>query len=113
MLPRQNRLTKKRDFDSVFKNGKGAKEGFLFLKTVPNKLSDSRFAFITSQKMSKKATVRNKIRRQLREIIKTNIGIIKKGTDCAIVVLPGFNDVSFWDIEKDMMGLLKKAKLVK
>ena len=111
MLPKENRLKAKKDFEKVFKKGKGIKEGPLFLKVLRNGLGISRFGFIVSQKISKKAVLRNKIKRRLRELIKKRIKKLKKGTDCAFVALPGLEKKEFKDTEKILEKLLEKAKL--
>lgn len=64
-----NRL-KKKEIDSVFREGKEAREKYLLLKVKRNKLNTFRLAFIISRKISKKAVVRNKIRRRLKEIVR-------------------------------------------
>lgn len=110
MLPLKNRLRNKKDFENIFKKGKGFKESFLYLKTVKNNLEYSRFGFIVGKNFSKKAVNRNKIKRQLREIVKESIIGLKNGTDCVFVVLPGA--VSNYDkLKKIVNKLLKKASL--
>ena len=74
MLPKKNRLKNKKDFERVFKQGKGFKEDFLFFKITKNNLKENRFGFIVSLKVSKKAVLRNKVKRRLREIIKKRAG---------------------------------------
>ena len=69
MLKKINRLKKKKDFEKVLRGGKGFKEDFLLFKTIKNNLKTSRFGFIISQKVSKKATVRNKLKRKLSGLI--------------------------------------------
>ena len=69
MLPKTNRLTKKKDFENVFKKGKGIKGDFLILRFVGNKTKTCRFGIVVSKKISKKATVRNKIKRRIRAAI--------------------------------------------
>ncbi len=113
MLPQNNRLKKKKDFERVFKKGKGFKEDFLALKTAKNDLDDSRFGFVVSQKVSKKATVRNKIKRVLRKIIEQYLPLIKKGNDVLIVTLPGLEIKDFWEFKEVCDKLLKRANLVK
>ncbi len=108
MLQKENRLTKKRDFEIVFKKGKGVKEGFLLLRFVGNGFDFTRFAFVVSQKVSKKATVRNKIRRIMSEGVRLKMSKIKKGFDCILVVCPG---LSMEDLGNTMGSLLDKAKL--
>ena len=54
MLQKINRLKKKNDFEAVFKKGKSFKNSFLVLKTAPNKLEESRFGLVVSQKYQRK-----------------------------------------------------------
>jgi len=95
MLPKENRLTKKRDFEKVLKRGKGFKQKTLFLKTVENNLPQSRFGIIVSKKTAKKATDRNKIKRQIREILRKKLNKIKKGYDLVLVVWPFLKEKSY------------------
>jgi ribonuclease P protein component len=108
MLPQENRLKKKKDFEKVFKMGKGYREDFLFLKTTKNNLKESRFGFIVSKKISNKAVIRNKIKRRLRAIIQKKIPRMKKGMDIVIVTLPGIEDKSFQEIEKNVNKIFAK-----
>jgi ribonuclease P protein component len=71
MLLKENRLKKKKDFERVFSQGRNLKGDFLFFKTINNKLEDNRIGFIVSKKVSKKAVERNKIKRRLREILRS------------------------------------------
>ena len=112
MLPKANRLRKKKDFEELFKKGKSFKNNFLTLKIAQNNLKESRFGFIVSQKVSKKAVLRNKIKRRLRDIIKRNIKDIKNGMDVVIIVLTGLEKKSFLEIKEILNILLKKAGLI-
>jgi len=109
MLSNQCRLTKKKDFERVFKQGRGFKQGFLYLKFLKNNLGVSRFGFIVGKNFSKKAVERNKIKRRLREIIQKRIGGIKQGLDIIIVVLPGAEN-DFEALNKEIDRLFKKIK---
>jgi ribonuclease P protein component len=111
MLAKINRLTKKKDIERVFKKGKGFKEDFLILKTLNNNLNESRFGFIVSQKISKKANLRNKLRRRLRELVRTKLKRIKTGRDNLVIALPGLEKKDFWEIEESLNKLFLKAKL--
>jgi ribonuclease P protein component len=112
MLPKINCLKKKKDFEQVFKKGKGFKEDFLILKYISSNLRESRFGIIVSQKVSKKATTRNKIKRRLRALISFKLPKIKKSIDAVLVVLPGFENKDFWEAEEIINKLFEKAKLV-
>lgn len=110
MLPARNRLKKKKDFEKVFKEGQGFKQGFLYLKIKKNSFRSSRFGFIVSKKFSPKATIRNKIKRRLRELVKIKLPEIKKGIDGIIVVMPGAEN-EFQKLKDTLDKLLKKAKI--
>jgi len=112
MLPKENRLKKKKDFEQVFKKGRGFKEDFLFLKINENDLKESRFGFIVSREISKKAVVRNKIKRRLRETMKEELPKIKSGIDGVLVVKKGAAEKDFLEIKKVVNSLLKKAKIL-
>jgi len=112
MLPRENRLKKEEDFKKVFKKGRGFTNNLFVLKIVKNNLDISRFAFVISKKISKKATVRNRIKRRLDNVIRADLPKIKKGWDGIIIVLPGAEIKDFKEIEEDINQLLEKARLI-
>ena len=113
MLPKQNRLKKKKDFERVFKQGKGIKRDFLLFKFVKNDLGASRFGFVVSQKISKKVTVRNKIKRRLRAVLREELPKIKPGFDGVWVVLKNSTPPSFKEIQETIKKIFQKAPLIK
>ena len=112
MFSPKNRLRNKKDFDRVFKKGKGYKQGFLFLKVLNNDLGFNRFGIIVSKKISNKAVVRNKMKRQLREILKRKIERIKKGLDIVFLTNSGIEKQSLKDIDQEVEEILKKAGII-
>lgn len=112
MLTKKYRLTKKKDFDKVAKGGKFFKENFLVLKKIKNNLQWTRVGFVVSQKISKKAVVRNKIKRRLREIVKVNLNKIKSGYDIIFFTKKGIEKKEFLEIKKIIENLLQKAELI-
>lgn len=112
MLPKLHRLRKDTDIKRVFRIGKGHKEDFLFLKLVKNDLKASRFAFIAGQKVSKKAVIRNKIKRRLREAVGSKMPNIKKGFDVVATAQKGLETRSFEELSAATEKILKKAGLI-
>jgi len=119
MLPKINSLKKRKDIERVFEKGKRFKEDFLILKITKNALSQTRFGFIVSKKVSKKATLRNKIKRKLREIVSKKGKKLKKGChpsvtrpgmDILLIALPGLETKDFWEIDETLNKLFKEAK---
>lgn len=109
MLPKANRLKKTRDIERVFKNGKSQKEGFLLLKFVKNGLNVSRFAFVVGQKISKKAVVRNRIKRRIRDAAKKEILEVRPGFDGAWLALRNPETEEIKSIKSIVKKLLKKS----
>ena len=113
MLPKVNRLKKEKDFQSVFKKGEGVKEDFLILKKGKNSLECSRFGFVVGINISKKATLRNKIKRRLRYLVHKRLPKIKKGLDVILIAQPGLEDKDFIEIEKAIDRIFDKTKIIK
>ncbi len=112
MLPKKNRLKRNKDFERVLKKGKGFKQDFLFLRLVKNNLDENRFGFIVSQKVSKKAVIRNKIKRRLRESIREKIKRLKQGYDIVLLPSPDIKEKSFKEIDQAIDKILTKAKIL-
>lgn len=111
MLSKINRLKKKKDFEKVFKKGRGFKEKLLYLKAAKNNLAVSRFGFVVGKNFSKKSVARAKIKRQLREITRKKINELKKGIDAVVVVMPGFTVKNFQELEQVITNLFKKSEV--
>jgi len=107
MLPRHNRLKRTKDFDNTFKKGKTITGKLVFLKIIKNNLDVSRFGFVIGLKISKKAVIRNKIKRQLREIVRKNLPIIKPGFDIVIITKPEIIDKDYQQIKHELENLFK------
>lgn len=113
MLAKENRLIKKKDFENLLKNGKTYYSPLFILKVIKNKLKITRFGFIISKKTTKKAVIRNKIKRRLREIIRKEIKELGSGFDGVIIVKnnPLIFEKDYYQIKKEINQLIQKAKL--
>ena len=103
---KNERLRKQKEFEEVFKKGtflKGKFVSIIFLER------DSRKAgFIVSKKVSKKAVVRNKIKRRLREIYRINKHCIRKNVHVVLIAKKDAANVGFRDFEDDVKKLFEK-----
>lgn len=113
MLPKEYRLKRKKDFEKVLRKGKLLAKNFLILKTVKNNLKTSRIGVVVSRKVSKKAVLRNKAKRKIREAVRTNIKKIKPGYDLIFFTKKGIEKKSFSEIKKEIEKLIVRAKLFK
>jgi len=112
MLPKINRIKKKKDFEKIFKNSKSFKNNLFIFRIAKNDLDQNRFGFVVSQKVSKRAVIRNKVRRRLTESIKAEINNIKNNTDLVIIALHGIEKKEFSEIKESVREALIKAKLI-
>ena len=88
MFPQENRLRKERDHKLVFKKGQRYVSPYfvlLVLRRTEDMESPTRFSVIVSKKVNKLAVIRNRIRRVLRESIKSSLNDIKPGFDCIVI----------------------------
>ena len=113
MLKPANRLKKKKDFDRVFKQGRPCFNRLLGLKAIKNNLPDSRFGIVVSAKVSKQAVIRNKIKRQIRSILKKAAPELKTGYDYLVVACPAINGEKYLTIEKNLDSHLSHLRLYK
>ena len=114
MLQKENRLTLQKDVKQVAKKGKNISSPILNFKYANNNLKVSRFAFVVSVGISKKAVVRNRVRRQLREILRLLIkdSKIKPGYDGMFYTKKSIIEKKYQDLEKTVRYLLHKANLI-
>jgi ribonuclease P protein component len=118
MLPKINRVKKKKDFEVIFKKGASFRNDLFSLRFIKNSLDQCRFGFVVSLKVSKKATERNKIRRRMAGIIKNELDNIcppnykKSNLDVVIISLPGAKNKEFSDFKESLVNLLVKAKVI-
>lgn len=112
MLPKIYRLKKTKEIESVFKNGQWHQADFISLKLAKSQLGISRFTTIVSTKIDKRAVVRNKIRRQITEIIRKKLSALPKGYDILLIPKKEIIHKDYQEIKDSLDNLFKKAGLL-
>lgn len=125
MLPQQFRLKHFRDFDTLYKEGQFAGADIVTMKywkidmtRFPNreyKAGDLRIAFTVSTKVSKGAVKRNKLKRQMREVLRLLLqqNKVQPGFLIVFMAKKEMLDQPYEKIEQSMMYLLKRARLLR
>ncbi len=130
MFQQENRLKKVRDFNLVIKHGRWLNGQILDIKVLdlaknkdffPKKENSENFekqlklAISVGIKIHKNAVVRNRVRRQIREVIRLLIkdGQIKNGQYILVVAKKAILDKIYAEISKEIKVLLSKAKVLK
>lgn len=110
MLASKNRLTKKKDFEKIFKNGQKVFNKFFGLRYLIWSIDYPRFVIVVSNKVSKQATKRNQLKRRLREIVRLNFENLNLRGDFIINVLPPAINLDYHQLKKEISSLFKKIK---
>ncbi|HLC89830.1 MAG TPA: ribonuclease P protein component [Patescibacteria group bacterium] len=113
MLAKINRLKRDSDFKLIRKLGKTIFLPSLRLRYLATKQPMSRFAFTVSTKISKKATKRNQLKRQLSEIIRLNLKKIKPGYQVVIMPTNLALKISFSQLKSELFRALERGRLLK
>ncbi|MDR3249568.1 MAG: ribonuclease P protein component [Mycoplasmataceae bacterium] len=98
-------LKSKKQLDFLFKHGKNLYSSVLKFIFLPNKSKIMRFVIVIAKKKYKSAVVRNKIRRQIKNIL---ISSPKTGYDVAVLVNENYFDNSFDETAKIIKKNLAK-----
>ena len=110
MLPKENRLKKKKDFERAFEKGRNIKGDTIYLKVLKTEEPFSRIGFIVSKKISLKAVERNKIKRRMRDSVKRILNTTENGLDIIVTALPKIKKSEFKDIKEDITKTFEKIK---
>ncbi len=114
MLSKQNRLTSEKDFNVIKEKGSVVQSdsfAIAFLKRGDE--YPSRFGFIVSTKIDKRATIRNRAKRALREGVRHELTFIQNGYDCVILAKPIIVKKYTDELMREVHEILKKAKISK
>jgi len=109
MLGREFRITVAKEYNNIYKNGKKTPGRFVILYYLENHLGHNRYGFVTSVKVGK-AVVRNRIKRQLRNLVRQMDPSIPPGHDFVVVVRHHAGSADYHQLEKDLRVVLRKAQ---
>ena len=111
MIQKKYRLTARGDFAHVFKGNIRSRSDPFSLVCRKNSRSFNRFGFVVSLAVSKKAVRRNKLRRQLHEIVRSLSSSLQPGYDCVIQAYPGAAELGFDEIKQYVEEIFQKVGL--
>jgi ribonuclease P protein component len=129
MMPKENRLAKVRDFNLLMNQGRWINGRFLDLKVlelgkaaeflpkkidIDNFIKQLRLAITVGIKVSKSAVKRNRLKRQIREVLGLLLkaGKIKSGFYLLMVARKDALEKNYAEISQEIELLLKKGRLI-
>lgn len=103
--PRE-RIRKKKDFTNLYKKGSCARGKYFNLIFLPNNLSHSRMAAVTSRKVGN-AVQRNKIRRRARELFRRNKDLLTLPLDILFIAKKDIQTATWQDMRERCLSALR------
>ena len=116
MLPKRYRLKKNIEFVATYAQKKYVSNSYFVInlgKTKPTEDFISKAAFVVSKKIDKRAVVRNKIKRRMREIYRKQIKenpLFPKWMSIIFSAKQDAKDIDFQQFEKEFLSLIQKAE---
>lgn len=108
MLPKENRLTRSRDFTRVRRAGRSSGSHLLVLYALRTNAPDRRIGFSVSKRVGK-ATVRNRVKRRLREAVRSHLAMIPAGYDLVFIARPPSAEAPYAQLQDTVHYLLHRA----
>jgi len=124
VLPSRARLRKSRDFQAVYRTRKSWGTPCLSLHVRWGRVGEAadagdvpsiRFGFVISKKVAKRAHVRNKLKRRMREISRRDLLPhlrVERGADLLFVARPAAPALGFAALRHEMQGLMRQGGLL-
>jgi len=107
-MERRYRLTHSADFERVRKQGRSWAQPLFVFSASRNGLERTRFGFIVSRRVGG-AVVRNRVKRQLREVVRRHLGEFPPGWDVVLVARAPIVSAQFSEIEEAFNEALRRA----
>ena len=108
-MRREQRLRKSSDFATAFQEGRSFSNRLLVVRPRANGLPQNRYGFVTSRAVGK-AVVRNKLRRRLREAVRSLS--LADGWDVVVIGRRSAAEASYWQVRESLAALLERAGLL-
>ena len=106
-MKRYEMIKSKKDFTFIINNQKFRKSDFFVIYKQKANINYPQFGIAISKSFGK-AVVRNKIKRQTRNIIDNNKYLFKNGYKYIIMIRKAANDVSYQELSENLVSLVIK-----
>lgn len=107
----EERLRSRVDFDRLRQDGRRYSTRWVSISVLPNTLGHNRYGLVVSRRVGN-AVVRNRLRRQLREVIRTFRTDLQVGFDLVVIARPALAGQPFDHIRRIMRQILVEAGIL-
>ncbi len=111
MLPKTHRIHTDQDIKELVQTGKTFFLPQLTIKYAPNNDGVTKVGFIVSSKVDKKAVVRHRLTRRMREASRRLLDDIRPGYSLLIIAKKAAIELSFEDLSKQLIFAFSQMKI--
>lgn len=111
MLPKQFRLKKRKEFAYIYRKGNKVHSEHLTLTYIQSKLENPKIGVVVSNKAGN-AVLRNRYKRQIREIMKQNLNNLRSHQNIVLSAHPNISECDFSKLGEEINFLLKKGNRI-
>ena len=112
MLSRNRRLRLTRDFNNIFWHGRVVRLSGLAFKWINRKTSGTRLAVVVPSHRVRKATDRNRIKRQINSVLEEEICCIQTGIDGVVIIEGAIESKRTNFFKETVLQLLRRSKVL-
>jgi len=109
-MERRHRLTHSRRFQQVRRRGQSWSHPLLVILALGNNLPYSRFGFLVGKRIGK-AVVRNRVKRRMREAVRSRLAYVSPGWDVVLIARTPIVQADSSSIKEALDSLLHRAGL--
>jgi ribonuclease P protein component len=113
MLPRPHRLSAQRDVKRVSSCGRPVFSSNFTIRCAPNRIGRLRATVVAGLKVSKRSTVRNRVKRLIREAIQRNLVSIRADADLVVYAKPAAVGKSYQQLAEELGRALSRAHILR
>ncbi|MCD8485422.1 MAG: ribonuclease P protein component [Desertifilum sp.] len=118
MLPQANRLKHRQEFQAVYQNGMRRQSSHLILRALGNPCAENgqgetapapfptRIGVVVGQKVSKRAVVRNRIKRRIRAGLRQFLPRLSPGWQLVVIARPTAQECEYDEFLRELEQLL-------
>ena len=108
-MKKLNIIKKQEEINNAIQNGKLLKNRFFFLYYIYNETKYPRFCICVSKKLGN-AVIRNKNKRQIKDIIDKSNLVFKSDMDYVIILRKEISNITYEDKKKYLLEILCKLE---